>query len=622
MKAVRSLILFLIILTCTHSVSAFERYKNFEASVYARTSEVLKMKDPEWLKNSFEQMDQHLKIGKVYLETHRDWVMIEEEALVQIIKFFKDRGIKTAGGITITVNERNMFQTFCYSNKEHRKKLKEIVEMTARNFDEFILDDFYFTNCKCEKCIKARGEKSWTRFRLDQLEEAAGSLILKPARTVNPGIKVVIKYPNWYEHFQGLGFDLERGPKMFDGIYTGTETRDSVMSDQHLQEYQGYLIVRYFENIAPGRNGGGWVDTYGSNSADRYAEQLWMTVLAKAPEITMFNYLEMGTPVRKQLRGKWQGTGTSFDFDAMITPFLDGEDYKNGANMALVAATALEQIDRILGHLGNPVGLKSYRPHHATGEDFLHNFIGMAGVPMDLYPEFPSEEDLILLTESAKFDPEIINKIKRQLLEGKELIITSGLLKALEGHGIEDIVELQYSDRKALVKNYKAGWGDLIPGEEEILIPQIQYLTNDSWEEISALDGGLGWPLLHRADYADGNLYVLTIPDNFADLYNLPEDVLNKIRDTLSKHHFVRLHGPSKISIFLYDNNRAVIHSFRDDPADVKLVVKKDKSIKDVLTGEILKGKDIPPGFWGPPPTEKTFELALKPHSYRVIKVE
>jgi hypothetical protein len=58
---------------------------------------------------------------------------------------------------------------------------------------------------------------------------------------------------------------------------------------------------------------------------------------------------------------------------------------------------------------------------------------------------------------------------------------------------------------------------------------------------VSALDVGLGWPLLHCADYANGNLYVLTIPDNFADLYNLSEGVLNKIRDTLSKHHFVRL---------------------------------------------------------------------------------
>jgi hypothetical protein len=432
---------------------------------------------------------------------------------------------------------------------------------------------------------------------------------------------VVIKYPNWYEHFQGLGFDLERGPKIFDGIYTGTETRDSVMTDQHLQEYQGYQIIRYFENIAPGRNGGGWVDTYASNTADRYAEQLWLTLLAKASEITMFDYMQMGLPVTKQLRGTWQGTGTSFDFDTMIKPYIDGDKYKKDANMALVAATALDQIDNVIGYLGRPIGLKGYKPFHSTGEDFLHNFLGMAGIPIDLYPEFPVDEKIILLAESAKFDPEIISKIKGQLYNGKDVLITSGLLRALEGKGIEEIVELQYTNRKAIVKDFKAGWGGLIKGEKGMIIPQIQYLTNDSWEEISALDNGLGWPILHRADYADGNLYVLTIPDNFADIYDMPEEVLNKIRDTLTKDQFLRLHGPARVSIFLYDNNTAVVHSFRDKAVDIRLVAPKGKNIRDIETGEALKGRDIQ-GFWGRPSTEKTFELNLKPHSFRVLSME
>ncbi len=50
--------------------------------------------------------------------------------------------------------------------------------------------------------------------------------MLKPARAVNPNIKMIIKYPNWYEHFQGLGYDLDKEAQMFDAIYTGTETRD------------------------------------------------------------------------------------------------------------------------------------------------------------------------------------------------------------------------------------------------------------------------------------------------------------------------------------------------------------------------------------------------------------
>ena len=621
MKTVQSLFILPLVTLCSLSVLADDDYKNFEVSVYVRVFEVLKMKDPAWLKKTFEQMNQHLKMDKIYLETHRDMTVIDEEALEPIIKFFKDRGIKTAGGITITVSEPNNFETYCYTNEEHRKKLKQIVEMTARHFDELILDDFFYTSCKCKRCITAKGDRSWAQFRMDLLTEAAKTLIVGPAKAVNPKIKVVIKYPNWYEHFQGLGFDLEREPKIFDGIYTGTETRDSVMTDQHLQEYESYEIFRYFENIAPGRNGGGWVDTYASNTADRYAEQLWLTLLAKAPEITMFDYMQMGSPVTKQLRGPWQGTGTGFNFDAMIKPYQDGDKYKKDANMALVAATALKQIDRYLGYLGNPVGLKSYKPFHSTGEDFLHNFIGMIGVPIDLHPEFPEGEDLILLTESAKFDSDIINRMKKHLMAGKDLVITSGLLRALEGKGIEDIVELRYTDRKALVKDYKAGWGGLIKGEKEILIPQIQYLTNDSWEQVSALAGGMGWPLLHKADYANGDLYVLTIPDIFADLYSLPEEVLNKFRDTFSRHHFVRLHAPAKVAIFLYDNNTAVVHSFRDEPSKIRLITAKGKNIKEIFSDEAIDGSDIP-GSWGKPSTEKAFDLVIKPHSYRVFKVE
>jgi len=78
-----------------------------------------------------------------------------------------------------------------------------------------------------------------------------GNLVIKPARAANPKVKLIIKFPNWYEHFQGLGYDLDREPKLFDGIYTGTETRDPAGTDQHLQQYESYLIIRYFENINP-----------------------------------------------------------------------------------------------------------------------------------------------------------------------------------------------------------------------------------------------------------------------------------------------------------------------------------------------------------------------------------
>lgn len=598
-------------------------YKNFTVSVYARAYEVRDMADQKKLQETWDLISSQVKIDKIYLETHRDKLIVDEKTLTSAIKFFRSKGLKVAGGITYTIDESNNFETFCYSNPEHRALAREIAEYTAKHFDEFILDDFFFSSCKCDLCIKAKGDMSWTDFRLKQMTDAGRDLIINPAKAVNPKVKIVIKYPNWYEHFQGLGFNLEDEPKMFDGIYTGTETRDAVSSDQHLQQYESYLIFRYFENIAPKRNGGGWVDSGGASYLDRYTEQFWLTLFAKAPEITMFDYRQLQSPVRPGQRGAWQGTGTSFDFDAIMQPVITAGGKSIQPTLAKAASVTFEQVDKFIGLLGEPVGLKSYRPYHATGEDFLQNYLGMIGIPMDICPVFPDDGKMILLTESAKFDPQIVNKIRERIQSGKNVMITSGLLRALQGKGIEDIVELTYTDRKALVSEFKAGWGKLVKSSQEILIPQINYLTNDSWEEISAIKGATGWPLLHRAQYSKGYLYVLTIPDNFSDLYQYPPEVLNRIRSIASQGINMRMEGPSMVSLFCYDNGTFIVESFLPEPVKIKIFIGQSSvAIEDLLSGEIIEGTTSPvmPFRNRQTDPERGFEITVKPHSYRVFR--
>ena len=612
------------------SISA-NGYENFKVAIYGPARDVNRMGDVNWLEKSWEEITRQVKVDKIYLETHRDSFVIDEGTIKKAKKFFEDRGVEVAGGITYTIMESNRFQTFCYMRPEQRKKVKEVAEYTARLFDEVILDDFFFTNCKCESCIKAKGKKSWSDFRVELMRGAAKNLIVGPARAVNPKVKMVIKYPNWYEHFQGCGFDLEVEPKIFDGIYTGTETRDPVYTDQHLQQYESYLIYRYFENIKPGGNGGGWVDTGAMRYMDRYAEQLWLTMFAKAPEITLFNFGRMLQPIPQELRADWQGTQTSFDFDEMMKPIklADGRMVEPNT-MARPAGYALEQVDVFLGKLGNPVGVKSYKPYHSTGEDFLQNYIGMCGVPMDLLPEFPADASIVFLTESAKFDPAIVDKIKARLVAGKPVMITSGLFMVLQGRGIEDIVELRYTGEKALTKQFwsrRSFWGrqgTVFESESEILIPQIKYLTNDSWEEISCLASGVGYPILHSADYANSRLYILTIPDNYGDLYKYPAEVLRQIREVLTPDFKVRLEGPSQVAMFVYDNDTFIVESFRHEPVDVNIVADRQIGrIRDVVSGEELTGEVLAgrPRWGGPAAPEKTvFDLKLKPHSFRVFK--
>jgi hypothetical protein len=624
MKLPRKLLWVLFALISIQSaLSSSNNYKNFKASIYARVYEVREMRSPEWLEQRWKEISRQVKIDKIYLETHRDMIVADRETILKAKKFFQNQGVTTAGGITITVNESNRFETYCYTNPEHRKKLKEVVEYTAGLFDEIILDDFFFTNCKCDRCIRAKGNKSWTQFRLELMDEAARTLIIAPAKAVNPKVKMVVKYPNWYEHFQGLGFNLETEPKLFDGIYTGTETRDRT-GDQHLQEYLGYSIFRYFENIKPGGNGGGWVDTYGGRYPDRYAEQLWLTLFAKAPEITLFDFGQLLRQIRSSDRAPWQDQKTSFDFDAVMASFVSSKETSDKiSSFARAAGYTLEQLDGFIGQLGKPIGLKSYKPFHSTGEDFLHAYLGMIGIPIDLKPEFPQEASTVLLTECAAFDPNIVAKMKAHLIAGKSVVITSGLLRALQGKGIEDIAEIRYTDRKARIKGF-AGQKDL-PPEISIIIPQLQYLTNDAWELVNCrTQNDLGYPLLLQTSYGKGKLSILTIPDNFSDLYSYPTQVLNQIRSALLGDLFVRVEAPGDVSLFVYDNDTFIIESFLPESVNVQVSLDpKYSKIREITTDQTISGRSgMTGGFglFGSGSTKRMqFPVPIKPHSYRVF---
>ncbi len=582
----------LLLAFCASLPAGGGRYEHFDVAVYCRVYEVQKMKDPAYLESAWAAISPHVRVGKVYLETHRDTVVADQAALDRAKAFFAGKGVKVAGGITITIDESNQFETYCYSNPEHRRKLREVVEFTARNFDEFILDDFFFTSCKCDLCIKAKGDRGWTDFRLKLMDEAGRSLVVGPARAVNPKVKVTIKYPNWYDHFQALGFNLETEPTYFDKIYTGTETRDPVFNNQHLQPYLGYSIFRYFENIKPGGNAGGWVDPGNLRNLDRYAEQLWLTLFAKAPEITLFDIRQLYQPIRQE--------------DGSLVP---------DSQYARVAGYVFEGVDAFAGRLGNPVGVKSYKPYHSSGEDFLAAYLGMVGIPMDVVPAFPEDAATVLLTESAKHDPAIVSRIKRQLQDGKQVVITSGLLKALQGKGIEDVVELEYTGRTVAAREFFAR-GLHARAETDILLPEIRYFTNDSWEVVSALTSAsrtTGTPVLHSAKYSKGVLYVLTIPQAQGDLYGLPPEVLNAIRNVVCRDLPVRLEAPGQVALFVYDNDTFIVESFREGMGGPARLVADGRiaKLRELVTGRELVGQ--------PRGDRMVFDVYLRPGSYSVF---
>ena len=609
------------------------QYTNFDVSIYITVGGVRNLDNPATLSNQWDRISRQLKVDKVYIEAQRDRNLASDESLERVKKFFVDRGVKVAGGMALSDGSiGGQFKSFCYTDPADRAFIKSAAELAARHFDEVIQDDFFFVTTKNDSDIAAKGDRSWTQFRLDLMRDAAENLIVKPAKSVNPKVKMVIKFPNWYEHFQGLGYDLDQEPKIFDGIFTGTETRDPETTDQNLQQYESYQIIRYFENIAPGRNGGGWVDTFDIRYLDRYPEQLWDTVFAKAPEMMLFEWSGMQRPINTGDRAAWANLHTSFDYNQMMSAWSSNAPAGLEPTMARVAGYALEQADAFLGKLGRPIGIASYKPYQSTGEDFLHNYFGNIGIPIDLHPEFPTNANLVLLTECAKFDPAIVDKIKAQLVAGKSVVITSGLLRALQGKGIEDIVEARYTDRKILAHQYLssfgAGNGTTIGDEKasDVLFPELDFLTNDSWALVRALSNGRGYPLMFMNRYSKGILYIWTIPDNFNDLYRLPVAVTSALKSYVMRGFPVRVDGPAQVALFAYDNNTFIVESFLPTETDVKIsVAGGGAKLRNLVTGEILTAQPQPQGFRRQPAAgepQTSFNAHLLPHSYAAFAVE
>ena len=538
-------------------------YRNFDVAIYIPIQDMRRMAyEPQWLEESWDVIHRSIKVDKVWLETYRANNQTPEADIRKIKDFFAIKGIKTSGGIMSVVGRSgDRITGFCFTNPDDRERFREVVAYTAALFDEIIFDDLFIFNCRCELCQKAKGDMSWTEYRLKVMKEVGENLVVKNARSVNPKVHLIIKPPNWYEQYQFSGYNLEAQPKVFDMIYTGTETRDPENTVMHLQPYQSYGIMRYFEHIKPGKLGGGWVDPGQRQTLNRYAEQIEDTLFAKSKEITLWSY-----------GGFFESSGRQAEVSAKVDSIL-----------APVAGHAFRRLDSLLGKLGQPYGVAAYKPYHSSGEMYLHNYMGMIGVPMDLYPDFPNDRGTIFLTEHAKFDPDIASKIVRHLNEDKTVIITTGLLKALQGKGIEKIVEVEYTGRKSLVNQFTFRRimdeepANVYFSDSEILIPELAYGLVDSEEIIQGIykDNNRYSMLLQVRGLVKGRFYILTIPENFDDLYHLPQEVLSQIRRVMMQDIPVYLDSPSKICLFAYDNNTFIAQSYQPFRTRYNIVIKK-----------------------------------------------
>ena len=547
-------------------------YKNFKTVLYCVTAWVNRVTE-EQLRKEAEFFQKYVGVDKIYLEAFRD-EFSKKEQLELIKRVMKEYNIEVSGGITTVCPDQNesdkkrqrLFNTICYCNEPMRELTKKVSEYTASMFDEFIIDDFFFTQCMCEDCIREKGNRSWEEFRLAKMMEVSRDLILGPAKKVNPNVKVIIKYPNWRESYQETGYNPGEQREIFDGIYTGTETRHGALQDQHLPRYLSYSLMRYMESLAPGRNGGGWYDPYDCDRIDTYLEQAYLTAFAKAKELMMFCW--------PSLAGDKRATPLGFMY---------------------------QKLDRILSKVGEPTGLKVYIPFNSQGEDHIEDYLGMAGLPMEPVCDFPEYKEgarnKVLLTAAALKDEKIVEKIRVFVEQGGHAIVTSGfMIGALKKYpAITDLTSIRYNDRVLTADEFQSpsaiGFGkEYIKSKNAITFPLLEHRNNATWSMMNAGHGEYHESILCFDTYGKGRLTTLVLPDMPSKIYELPAQVLTAIRKELEVSD-IWIDAPAGVSVFTYDNKTFGVYAYTWDgctPQEFTLYVKGEhKALKRIPDSDV-----------------------------------
>ena len=558
-------------------------YRNFKL-VYYFVAQGTARAEEEKLERDISFFEKYMRPDKVYLEPYRSGILADEAQVELCRRVFEAHGVEVAGGLTTTIPtpegeapKQRLFDTFCYNDEKMLSELRKACAFIGKQFDEFIIDDFFFTNCTCDACRRGRDDYnrfhgitdgSWKAYRLALMEKVSREDVIAPAKAANPNCRITIKYPNWAESYQETGYNPAEQRKLFDRIYTGTEARDTVTTDQHLPRYLSYSLMTYFENMWPGHNGGGWFDPFDLHITEQYLEQAYLTAFSKPKEIMMFCFQALTE-----------------------NPFVPPLGYH------------LDRLDEVLDHCGNPVGIQCYLPDNCQGEDNIQDFLGMCGLPVMLTPSWPEKAGSILLTRSSACDPGVVEKLEKYVAAGGKALVTSGFLEATMDRGIQRMTSIRFTGRRIRGRNYRvetAGEWHAVEypkGTETIGIPVCEFRNNATWAVVKAAESEESFGLLLRDTYGKGQMWTLAVPDNFPDLYKLPGKALTRIRREFPAGG-VYLESRAGISLFPYDNDTFIVYPYVQagaQPATILIHVAGEAEALELPvrkhpgTGEILR---------------------------------
>ncbi len=360
-------------------------------------------------------------VTRVYLETFRNGYQADRATLARARDRFRAEGFLVSGCVTTTrvgkPSDHWSTEISCYTDPAGQDHLQSIFQYAAGLFDEIMIDDFWFTDCTCSNCDAARRSQAvsigsraypvngdtWSDYRRELMLRLSEDRLLAAAKSVNPKVRLIVKYPKWYDTFQDRGYDVARETAVFDRTWVGTETRDYTNARWGgTPQYEGYFLMRWLGGIGGPKCGGGWYDWLGTTE-HTYVEQARQTVLAGARESMLFCF-----------GGLHRDTGPA-DVQAL---------QKNIPELLAVAREVQRR---------EPVGIAAYKPPNSSAQDEsrVFDFAGMIGLPLAPCHQFPTNAPAAFLSVHALADSNLPSELGHFIRSGRPVLLTDGLARRL-----------------------------------------------------------------------------------------------------------------------------------------------------------------------------------------------
>ena len=363
-------------------------------------------------------------------------------------------------------------------------------------------------------------------------------------------MKLILKYPQWYDRFHLFGYEPSRMSVPFNRIWVGTEVRNPKTKRMgYVQPFQSFVNFRWISSVSGPKVFGAWFDHI-ECTQQNFIDQAWQSMLAGAQELTLFNLgnVMQDDPANTLLARDWNG---------------------------LVATSAAI---RTLPLGGVPV----YKPVNGDSDDnmWLMDNLGMMGIPVNPVAAYPVGAKVVILGVQASGDRQIAAKIRASLAAGSTVVLTPAMLRKLGRDGVRlagasvaaatDAAQATEVNGVALTRPIEVDKS--LKAEKNVVLWAVS--GGEKVPYLVATKSGPGTVLtwnvrtFNEADYAKTNERLLA-PEELGLPY-LPQAVTDVVRNRILAPTGLQVSAPAGVACYRF-GGRVYFYNFLDNAVEVKL---------------------------------------------------